>query len=214
MSVCSVLSDPLCSPPGSTVLGIFQARIPEQVAILFSRGSSWPRDRTQVSCITCIGRQILLPLAPPVTSQLAAVQLLNHVWHYVIQWSSARRASLSFSVSRSLLRLMSIESVMPSNHLIFYLPFLLLPSIFPSIRVFPNESALCIKWPKYWSFSISPSKEYSGLIFFRIDWFDLLAVQETLKSLPQHTVWKHQFFCAQPSLWSSSHICTWLLEKP
>ena len=75
---------------------------------------------------------------------------------------------------------------MLSNHLIFCLPFLLLPSIFPSIRVFPNESALCIKWPKYWSFSISPSKEYSGLIFFRIDWFDLLAVQETLKSLLQH----------------------------
>ena len=186
MPVCTVLSDSLCSPPGSTVLGIFQARILEQVAILFFRGSSWLWDRTQVSCISCIGRQILLLLAPSGTSQLGAVHSLSHVWHYVIQWTSARWASLSFSVSRSLLKLMSIELVMLSNHLIFCLPFLLLPSIFPSIRVFPNESALCIKWPKYWSFSISPSKEYSGLIFFRIDWFDLLAVQETLKSLLQH----------------------------
>ena len=89
-------------------------------------------------------------------------------------------------ISRSLLKLMSTESVMPSNHLILRHPLLLLPSIFPSIRVFSNESALCIKWPKYWSFSINPSNEYSGLISFRIDWFDLLAVQWTLKGLLQH----------------------------
>ena len=104
---------------------------------------------------------------------------------------------------------------MPFNHLISHCPFLL-PSVFPNIRNFSNESALLIRWPKYWSFSFSigPSSEYWWLFSFRIDWFDLLALQETLKSLPQHTVWKHQFFCAQPSLWSSSHICTWLLEKP
>ena len=123
--------------------------------------------------------------------------------------------SLSFTISRSLLKLMSIESLMLSNHLILCRPLLLLPSIFPSIRVFSSESALCIKWPKYWSFgvSISPSNEYSGLISFRIDWFDLLAVQGTFKSLLQTTGQKHQFFSAQPSLWSNPHIRTWLLEK-
>ena len=100
----------------------------------------------------------------------------------------ACQASLSFTIARSLLRLMSIESVMPSNHLILCHPFLLLPSIFPSIRVFSNESAFRIRWPKYWSFSfsITPSSEYSWLISFRIDWFDLLAVQRTLSSLLLH----------------------------
>ena len=100
----------------------------------------------------------------------------------------ACQASLSFTISRSLLRLMSTESVMPSNHLILCHPFLLLPSIFPSIRVFSSESAFRMRWPKYWgfSFSITPSSEYSWLISFRIDWFDLLAVQGTLKSLLQH----------------------------
>ena len=114
----------------------------------------------------------------------------------------------------SLLKFMSIESVMPSNHLILCRPLLLLPSIFPSIRIFSNELALPIRWPKYWSFSMSPSNEYSRLISFRIDWFDLLAVQGTLKSLLQHTVWKHQFFSAQPFLQSNSKIYTSLLEKP
>ena len=106
----------------------------------------------------------------------------------VVSWSAARQASLSPTISWSLLKLMSIESVMPSNHLILCCPLLLLPSIFPSIRVFSNELALPIRWPKYWSFSfsISPSNENSGLISFRIDWFDLLAVQGTLKSLLQH----------------------------
>ena len=99
-------------------------------------------------------------------------------------WTAAPQASLSFTNSQSLLKLMSIESVMPSNHLILCRPLLLLPSIFPSIRVFSNESDLCIRWPKYWnfSFSINPSNEFSGLISFRIDWFDLLVVQGTLKS--------------------------------
>ena len=108
----------------------------------------------------------------------------------------------------SLLKLMSIESVMPSNNLTHCHPLLLLPSIFPSIRVFSNESVLCIRWPKYWSFSfsISPSNEYSGLISFRMDWFDLLAFQGTLKSLLQHQSSKHQFFGAQLSQQSNSHI--------
>ena len=115
----------------------------------------------------------------------------------------ARQASLSITNSQSLLKLISIESVMPSNHLILCLPLLLLPSIFPSMRVFSYESPLRIQWPKYWSFSfsLSPSNEYSGLIFFRIDWFDLLAVQGTLNT----TVQKHEFFSAQLSLWPNSH---------
>ena len=113
---------------------------------------------------------------------------LSHVRHFVTLWTAARQASLSITNSRSLLRLMSIESVMPSNHLILCRPLLLLPSIFPSIRVFSNESALCIRWPKYWSFSfnISPSNEHPGLTSFRMDWLDLLEVQGTLKSLLQH----------------------------
>ena len=117
----------------------------------------------------------------------SSVQSLSCVQLFVTPWTAAHQASLSIN-SQNLLKLMSIESVMPSNHLILYHPLLLLPSIFPSIRVFSNESALCIRRPKYWSFSfsISPSSEYSGLISFRMDWFDLLAVQGTLKSLLQH----------------------------
>ena len=112
---------------------------------------------------------------------------LSHIQLFVIPWTAARQASLSIINSQSPPKPMSIESVMPSNHLILCHPLLLLPSIFPSIRVFSNESALCIKWPKYWSFSfnISPSNEHPGLIF-RMDWLDLLAVQGTLKSLLQH----------------------------
>ena len=120
--------------------------------------------------------------------QFSSVQLLSHVWFFATPWIAAHQASLSITNSRSLLKLTSIESVMPSNHFILCHPLLSLPSIFPSIRVSSNDSALCITWPKYWSFSfnISPSSEYSGLIFFRIDWFDLLTVQRTLKSLLQH----------------------------
>ena len=102
------------------------------------------------------------------------------------QWTAACQAPLSTIIPRSLLKLISIELVMISNHLILYRPLLLLPSVFPSITVFSNESALCIRWPNYWSFSISPSNECSGLISFRLDWFDLLAVQGTLKNLFQH----------------------------
>ena len=116
------------------------------------------------------------------------VQLLSCVQLFATPWTAASLAFLSFTIFWSLLKLMSIQSVMPFNHLVLCHPLLLLPSVFPCIRVFSNESALCIMWPKYWSFSfiISPSNEYSGLISFRIDWFDLLAVQGTLKSLLQH----------------------------
>ena len=117
---------------------------------------------------------------------LSSVQLLSCVQLFATPWTAAHKASLSITNSWSLLKLVSIESVMPSNHLILCHPLLLLPSIFPSIRVFSNESVLHIRWPKYWSFSISPSNEYSGLISFRMVWLDLLAVQGTLKSLLQH----------------------------
>ena len=134
--------------------------------------------------------------------QFMSVQLLSHVWLFVAAWTASRQASLSVINSWSSLKLMSIESVMPSNHLILCYLLLLPPSILPSIRVFSNESVLCIRWPKYWSFSfsMSPSNEYSGLIPFRIDWLDLLSVQGTLKSLHQHHSSKHQFFGAQLSL--------------
>ena len=119
---------------------------------------------------------------------IRSVQLLSRVRLFVTPWTAACQASLSITNSWSLLKLMSIESVMPSNLLILYCPLLLPPSIFPSIRVFSNESVLPIRWPNYWSFSfsISPSNEYSGLISFRMDWLDLLAVQRTPKSLIQH----------------------------
>ena len=117
------------------------------------------------------------------TVQFNSVQSLSRVQLFVTPWTAARQASLSITNSWSLLKLMSIESVMPSNHLILCCPLLLPPSIFPSIRIFSNESVLCIRWPKYWSFSFSISlcNEYLGLISFRIDWFDLLAVQGTLR---------------------------------
>ena len=120
--------------------------------------------------------------------QFSSVQSLSHAQLFATPWTAAQQASLSITNIQSLLKLMSIESVMPSNHLILYRPLLLLPSIFPSIRVFTNESALPIRWPKYWSFSfnISPSNEYTGMISFKMDWLDLLAVQGTLKSFLQH----------------------------
>ena len=146
----------------------------------------------------------------------SSVQWLSHVQLFATPQTAARQASLSITNSWSLLKFMSIESVMPSNHLILCHPLLFLPSIFLSISVVSNEWALHIRWPEYWSFSlsISPSDEHPGLISFRMDWFDLLAVQGTLKSLLQHHRSKHQFFGAQPSLWSSCHIHTWQLGKP
>ena len=140
-----------------------------------------------------------------ISYQFNSVQSLSRVRLFVTPWTAAHQASLSITNSQSLLKLVSIELVMPSNHLILCHPLLLLPSIFPRIRVFSNESALCIRWLKYWSFSfsISPSNEYSGLISFRKDWFDLLVVQRTLKSLLQHhssrasILWCSGFFIVQ-----------------
>ena len=136
--------------------------------------------------------------------QVEMLLLFSHsvVWLFATPWMAARQASLSFTISWSLLKLMSIESEMPSNHLILCHPFPLLPLIFPSIRVFSNESTLHIRWPKYWSFSfrLGPSSEYSELISFRIDWFDLLALQGTLKSLLQQHSSEDQFFGPQTSL--------------
>ena len=148
--------------------------------------------------------------------QFRSVQSLSHVRLFVTPWTTARQASLSITNSQSLLKLMSIELVMPSNRLILWRPLLILPSIFPSIRVFSNESALRIRWPKYWSFSfnISPSSEHSGLISFRMDWLDLLAVQGTLKSLLKHHSSKASILqCSAFFVVQLSHH-TWLLEKP
>ena len=208
---CSVCNPMDCCPPDSSVHGIFQARILEWVAIFFSRGSSQPRDWTCVSKVSCIGRQILYHWATwealdhmvslliiigaisilftiPAKLFFSSVQSVSCVGLFVTPWTTALQASLSITNSRSLFKLMSIESVMPCNHLIPCCPLLLLPSLFASIRVFSNESVFRIMWPKYWSFSfsISPSNEYSRLISLRIDWLDLLAVQGTLKSLFQH----------------------------
>ena len=139
-------------------------------------------------------------------------KLLSRVWLFVTPWIAP-----DFPVhhpSWSLLKLVSILSVMPYNHLILCHPLLLLLSSFPSLRVFSNDSVLLIRWPNYWSFSISASNEYSGLISFKIDWFDLLAVQGTPIVFSSTRVQKHQLFSAQPSLWLNSHIRTRLLEKP
>ena len=151
----------------------------------------------------------LSPSPVPTTTALfsvpfVVVQLLSCVWLFATPWTAARQASLSLAISQHLLKLMSIESVMPSSHLILCRPLLLLPSVFASIRVF-SESVFHIRWPKYWSFSfsISPSNEYSGLISFRIDWFNLLAVQGTLKNHLQHhsseasILWCSPFFMVQ-----------------
>ena len=149
----------------------------------------------------------------PCAFQFSSVQPLSRVRLFATPWTLACQASLSITNSRSLLKLMSIELVMPSNHLILCCPLFLSPSIFPSIGVFSNESALCIRCPKYWSFSfsISPSNEYSGLISFRMEWFNLLAVQGILKSLLQHhsskaSVLQHSaFFILQ-----LSHPCAFI----
>ena len=134
--------------------------------------------------------------------QFSSVQSLSHVWPFVTPWTAAHQTSLSITNSQSLPKLKSIESVLPSTNLTLCRPLLLLPSIFPSIRVFSNESTLHMRCPKYWSFSfnISPYNEHEGVISFRRDWLDLLAIQGTLKSLLQHHSSRHQFFNAQLSL--------------
>ena len=149
----------------------------------------------------------LLPIQGTLRSSFSSVQLLSCIQLFVIPWTTAHQASLSITNSQSPPKPMSIESVMPSNHLILCHPLLLLPSIFPSISIFSNESALCIRWPKYWSFSFSihPSNEQPGLISFKMDLLDLLAVQGTLKSLLQHhsskasILWHPAFFIVQLS---------------
>ena len=134
----------------------------------------------------------------------STVQLLNLLWIFATPWAAACQASLSITNSQSLLKLMSIELVMPSNHLIFCHSLLLSPSIFPSIRVFSNESVLCIRWPKYWSFSfnIRPSNGYSGLTSFRMDWLDLMQYKRLSRFFSNTTVQKHQFIGTQLSLWT------------
>ena len=161
--------------------------------------------------LTCL-QSVHLARGPAHRAQFSSS--LNHVWLFATPRTAARQASLSITNSRSLLKLMSIESVMPSNHLILRHPLLLPPSVFSRIRVFSNESVLHIRWPKYWSFSfsISPSNEHPGLISFRRDWLDLLAVQGTLESLQHHSsrasiLWHSAFFN------SNSRILTWLLEN-
>ena len=146
--------------------------------------------------------------------QFCSVQSL--IWLFEALWIAARQASLSITDSWSSLKLMSIELVMPSSHLILCHPLLLLPPIPPSIRVFSNESALHMRWPKYWSFSFSiiPSNEHPGLISFWIDWYDLLAVQGTLKGLLQHHSSKASILQCSAFFTSNSHIYTWPLEKP
>ena len=149
--------------------------------------------------------------------QFSSVQLLSRVWLFATLWTTAHQASLSITNSWSLPKLMSIESAVLSNHLILCCPLLFQPSIFPSIRVFSDESVIRIRWPKYcsFSFSLSPSNEHSGLVSFRMDWLDLLAVQGTLKSLLQHHSLKASMLkCAQPSLWSRFHVRASLLEEP
>jgi len=148
------------------------------------------------------------------TAKFSSVKSLSHVRLFAIPWTAARQASLSINNSRSSPKLMSLELVMPSSHLILRRPLLLLPPIPPSIRVFSNESTLHMRWSKYWSFSfsISPSKEHPGLISFRMDWLDLLAVQGTLKNLLQHHSSKASIL--QRSAFFTVQLHTWQLEKP
>ena len=173
------------SPPGSSVHGILQARILEWVVMPSFKGSSQPRNCT---CISCIASRFFTQWATWEAHQIRSDQSFSRVRLFATPWITARQASLSITNSQTSPRLTSIESVMPSSHLILCRPLLLLPPIPPSIRVFSNESTLRIRWPKYWnfSFSIIPSKESPGLISFRRDWLDLFAVQGTLKSLLQH----------------------------
>ena len=145
---------------------------------------------------------------------VVAVQSPSRVQLFASSWAAARQPPLSSAISQSLPKLMPTDAMIPSNHLILCRPLLLLPSISPSIRVFSDESALCIRWPKHWSFSISPSDEYSGLISIRFDWLDLLESKGLSRVFSNTTVWKHRFFGTQPTLWSNSHVRTWLLEIP
>ena len=153
----------------------------------------------KILCIIWITPKNVTAIRTTWNYQFSWVQSFSCVRLFATLWTVARQASLSFPISQSLLKLMSIESVMPSNHLLCR-PLLLLPLIFPSIRVFSSESVLCLRWLKYWNFSISLSNEYSGLISFRMDWFDLFAVQGFWRVFSNTTVQKHQFFSTQLSV--------------
>ena len=172
-------------------LFLIERKIHKMVKKLKKKAEDRILKKTFVSSMILVpGLRSSLFLIPPfqfTKTQVSSVQLLRHVQLFATPWTATSQASLSIANSQSLLKLTSIESLMPSSHLILCRPLLLPPSIFPRIRVFSNESVLHIRWPKYWSFSfsISPSNEQSGLISFRIDWLDLLAVQRTLKSLLQ-----------------------------
>ena len=199
---------------GSSVHGILQAKTLEWVVIPFFKGI-FPTQRQILGLLHC--RWILYQLSHQGSLEqgISSVQFSGSVVSYfATPWIASRQASLSITSYQSLLKLTSVELVMPSNHLILHSPHLPLPSIFPSIRVFSNESVPRIRWPKYWSFSISPFNEYSGLISFRIDWFDLLESKRFSRVFSSTTVQKHQFFGIQLSLWSNSHNHSWLPEKP
>ena len=195
------LPHPWDSPGKNTGVGYHFTSVMSDSAILCAVAWQAPRPWDSPSKNTGVNYHALLQV------QFSSVQSLSRVWLFATSWTGTHRASLSITNSQRLLKIMSIESVMPSNYLILCCPLLLTLSIFPRIRVFSNESALCIRWPKYWSFSfnISPSNEYSGLISFRIDWLDLLEVQGTLKSLLQHhsskasILWCSAFFIVQLS---------------
>ena len=202
--------------PAIPLLGIYpeetkigkDTSIPLFIAALFTIARTWKKPR-------CPLTDEWIKMFWYLYTMEYSAQSLSHVWPFATPWIAARQASLYLTNSQSLLKLMSIVSVMPSSHLILCHSLLLCP-IPPSIRVFSNESTLHVRWPKYWSFSfsISPSNEHPGLISFRMDWLDLLAVQGTLKSLLQHHIQKHQFFSTQLSSQSNPHIHTWPLEKP
>ena len=184
--LCRTLCDPMSYIAHQAPLSMEFSRQEYQSGLSFPSRCS---GRTRISCVFSILAGEFFTTEPPgKPSCSCSVQLLSPVRLFATPWTVACQGSLSITNSQSLHKLMSIESVMPSNHLIFCRPLLLPPSVFPSISVFSKELILCIRWPKYWSFSfsISPSNEYSGLISFRSDWLDLLAVQGTLKSLLQH----------------------------
>ena len=147
---------------------------------------------------------------------LVVVQLLSHDWLFASLWTTASQAPLSSTISWNWLKFMYIESMMLFSHLILCSPLLLLPPIIPNIGAFSNESAFCMTWPEYWSFSFSlnPSNKYSRLISFRVGWLISLQSKGLSRIFSSTTIQKYQFFSTQPSLWSNSHICIWLLEKP
>ena len=187
-----------------------------QSSVLMNIGSNWLKFHFLRKKTNSLKNYTLLNVSIIYCSaQFSSVQSLSRVQLFATPWTTAHQASLSITNSWSSPKLMS-ELVMPSSHLILCRPLLLLPLIPPSIRVFSKESTLRTRWPKYWNFSfnISPSNEHPGLFSFRMDWWDLLAVQGTLKSFSNTTVQNHQFFGSQLSSQSNSHIHTWPQEKP